>query len=58
MKSKVSQFALAAVLAAGFAAPALAQDTNWKLDSDRSAGRLSIASTATQIQYLKPASRA
>ena len=46
MKNKVSQFALAAVLAAGFAAPALAQNTNWKLDSDRSAGRLSIASTA------------
>jgi polyisoprenoid-binding protein YceI len=46
MKSKVSQFALAAVLAAGFAAPALAQNTNWKLNSDHSAGRISIGSTA------------
>jgi len=46
MKSKVSQFALAAVLAAGFAAPALAQNTNWKLNSDRSAGRLYVSSTA------------
>jgi hypothetical protein len=33
MKNKVTQFALAAVLAAGFAAPALAQNTNWKLNS-------------------------
>ena len=46
MKSKVSQFALASVLAPGFAAPALAQNTNWKLDSDHSAGRISIGSTA------------
>src|SRR5580704_16726997 len=46
MKSKVTQFALAAVLAAGFAAPALAQNTNWKLNSEHSTGRLSIGSTA------------
>src|SRR5260370_42359802 len=46
MKSKVSQFALAAILVAGFAAPALAQNTNWKLNSEHSAGRLSVGSTA------------
>ena len=46
MKNKVSQFALATILVAGFAAPALAQNTNWKLDSEHSAGRLSISSTA------------
>ena len=46
MKSKVTQFALAAVLAAGFAAPAPAQNTNWKLNSDHSTGRLSLSSTA------------
>jgi polyisoprenoid-binding protein YceI len=46
MKSKVTQFALAAVLAAGFAAPALAQNTNWKLNSEHSTGRLSVGSTA------------
>jgi hypothetical protein len=46
MKSKVSQFALAAILVAGFAALALAQNTNWKLNSEHSAGRLSVGSTA------------
>jgi polyisoprenoid-binding protein YceI len=46
MKSKVTQFALAAVLAAGFAAPALAQNTNWKLNSEHSTGRLSVSPTA------------
>jgi len=46
MKSKVTSFALAAVLAAGFAAPALAQNSTWKLNSDHSTGRLSLSSTA------------
>jgi polyisoprenoid-binding protein YceI len=46
MRKTISQFALAAVLAAGFAAPALAQNTNWKLNSDHSTGRLSLNSTA------------
>jgi polyisoprenoid-binding protein YceI len=46
MKNKVSQFALAAILVAGSAAPALAQNTNWKLNSEHSAGRLSVGSTA------------
>jgi polyisoprenoid-binding protein YceI len=46
MISKVTQFVLAAVLAAGFAAPALAQNTNWKLNSEHSTGRLSVGSTA------------
>ena len=46
MKNKVTQFALAAVLAAGFAAPTLAQNTNWKLNSERSDGRLYVGSTA------------
>ncbi len=46
MKNKVTQFALAAVLAAGFAAPALAQNSNWKLNSEHSTGRLSLSSTA------------
>jgi polyisoprenoid-binding protein YceI len=46
MKNKVSQFGLATILVAGFAAPALAQNTNWKLNSEHSAGRLSISSTA------------
>jgi polyisoprenoid-binding protein YceI len=45
MKNQVTQFALAAILATGFAAPALAQNTNWKLNSDHSVGRLSVAST-------------
>jgi polyisoprenoid-binding protein YceI len=44
MKNKVSPFALATILVAGFAAPALAQNTNWKLNSERSAGRLSVSS--------------
>jgi polyisoprenoid-binding protein YceI len=46
MKNKVTQFALATVLAAGFAAPAFAQNINWKLNSDHSTGRLSLSSTA------------
>ena len=46
MAYKISHFALAVVLAAGFAAPALAQNTNWKLDSDHSTGRLTLSSTA------------
>lgn len=46
MKNKVSHFALAAILVAGSAAPALAQNTNWKLNSEHSAGRLSVGSTA------------
>jgi len=46
MTNKISHFALAAVLAAGFAAPALAQNTNWKLNSDHSTGRLTLSSTA------------
>jgi len=46
MKNKVTHFALAVVLAAGFAAPALAQNSNWKLDSDHSTGRLTLSSTA------------
>jgi polyisoprenoid-binding protein YceI len=46
MKNKVTQFALATVLATGFAAPAFAQNTNWKLNSDHSTGRLSLSSTA------------
>ena len=46
MKNKVSQFALAAILVAGSAAPALAQNTNWKLNSEHSAGRFSVGSTA------------
>src|ERR1700693_4358700 len=46
MKGKVTQFALAAMLAVGFAAPALAQNTNWKLNSDHSTGHLSLTSTA------------
>jgi polyisoprenoid-binding protein YceI len=46
MRNTISQFALAAVLAAGFAAPALAQNSNWKLNSDHSTGRLSLSSTA------------
>lgn len=46
MKNDVSQFALATILLAGFATPALAQNTNWKLNSAHSAGRLSISSTA------------
>lgn len=46
MKSEVTQFALAALLAAGFAAPALAQNTNWKLNSEHSTGRLSVGPTA------------
>jgi polyisoprenoid-binding protein YceI len=46
MKTKFINFALAAVLAAGFTAPAFAQSTNWKLNSDHSTGRLSLSSTA------------
>src|SRR5580658_8985470 len=46
MKNKVTQFALAAIVVAGFAAPVLAQNTNWKLNSEHSAGRLSVGSTA------------
>ena len=46
MSNKISQLALGAVLAVGFAAPALAQNTNWKLNSDHSTGRLSLSSTA------------
>jgi polyisoprenoid-binding protein YceI len=46
MKNTVSQFALAAILVAGSAAPVLAQNTNWKLNSEHSAGRLSVGSTA------------
>lgn len=46
MRSKAIEFALAAVLAAGFAAPAMAQNTNWKLNSDHSRGRLTLSTTA------------
>jgi polyisoprenoid-binding protein YceI len=46
MKTKFINIALAAMLAAGFAAPAFAQTTNWKLNSDHSTGRLSLSSTA------------
>jgi polyisoprenoid-binding protein YceI len=46
MTNRISQLALAAMLAAGFAAPALAQNTNWKLNSDHSNGRLTVSSTA------------
>ena len=46
MNNKVTQIVLAAVLAAGFAAPALAQNSNWKLNSGHSIGRLSLSSTA------------
>jgi polyisoprenoid-binding protein YceI len=46
MKNKVTQFVLATMLAAGFAAPAFAQNTNWKLNSDHSTGRLYLSSTA------------
>jgi len=46
MKNKVTQFALATLLAAGVAAPALAQNTNWKLNSEHSVGRFSVASAA------------
>ena len=46
MKNKVSHLVLAAILVAGSAAPALAQNTNWKLNSEHSAGRLSVGSTA------------
>jgi polyisoprenoid-binding protein YceI len=46
MRNKVIPFALAVVLAAGLAAPANAQSTNWKLNSDHSTGRLSLNSTA------------
>ena len=45
MKNRVTQFALATVLAAGFAAPALAQNSNWKLNPEHSTGRLSVGST-------------
>src|ERR1700730_6447745 len=46
MNNNVRQMALAAVLVAGFAAPALAQNTNWKLNSDLSTGHLSLTSAA------------
>jgi polyisoprenoid-binding protein YceI len=46
MNNKVTQMVLATVLAAGFAAPALAQNSNWKLNADHSTGRLSLSSTA------------
>jgi polyisoprenoid-binding protein YceI len=46
MNYNVRQMALAAVLVAGFSAPALAQNTNWKLHSDHSTGHLSLTSTA------------
>jgi polyisoprenoid-binding protein YceI len=46
MNNKFTQMVLAAVLAAGLAAPALAQNTNWRLNSDHSTGRLSLSSTA------------
>lgn len=46
MKNRVSQFALAVVLAAAFAGSAFAQRTNWKLTSDHSNGRLSLSSSA------------
>jgi polyisoprenoid-binding protein YceI len=46
MKNRVSQLALAAILVVGSATPALAQNTNWKLNSEHSAGRLSVGSTA------------
>jgi polyisoprenoid-binding protein YceI len=46
MNNKVTQIALATVLAAGCAAPALAQNTNWKLKSEHSTGRLSVGSAA------------
>jgi polyisoprenoid-binding protein YceI len=46
MKTKLIHLALAAVLMAGFAAPAFAQSTNWELNSDHSTGRLSLSSTA------------
>jgi polyisoprenoid-binding protein YceI len=52
MRNKVTQFALATVLAAGFAAPALAQNTNWKLNSEHSAGRLSVGSAADPNEIL------
>jgi polyisoprenoid-binding protein YceI len=46
MKNKITQFALATVLAAAFASPALAQSTNWKMNSEHSGGRLSVGSAA------------
>jgi len=46
MKNKFIPLALAAALAAGIAAPAFAQNMNWKLNSDHSTGRLSLSSTA------------
>jgi hypothetical protein len=46
MTNRISYLALVAVLAAGFATPALAQNSNWKLNSDHSTGRLSLSSTA------------
>jgi polyisoprenoid-binding protein YceI len=46
MKNKVPQLAFAAMLVAGFASPALAQTTNWKLNSDHSTSRLFLSSTA------------
>ncbi|MGA8144089.1 MAG: YceI family protein [Candidatus Acidiferrales bacterium] len=46
MKSRVSQLAMSVLLAVVFAAPALAQTSNWKLNSDRSISRLSLTSTA------------
>lgn len=46
MKTKFINLTLAAMLAATFAAPAFAQSTNWKLNSDHSTGRLTLSSTA------------
>jgi len=46
MKNKFIQFALTAAIAAASAAPALAQSTIWKFNSDHSTGRLTLSSTA------------
>ena len=44
MKNKATQFALATLLATRFAAPAFAQNTNWKVNSDHSKGQLPLTS--------------
>jgi polyisoprenoid-binding protein YceI len=46
MRNKISQLALSALIASVLAAPALAQTTSWKLNSDRSTSRLALSSTA------------
>jgi len=46
MKNKFIQLALVAAFSAASAVPALAQNTNWKLNSDHSTARLSLGSTA------------